>query len=283
MVTVSFVSESWTADMAPVEEQLVDVGGHHLHVVMLGEGSPVVVLDTGIGETYRTWESIVQEIARATRVVVYDRAGYGESDAGPLPRSATRAASELASLLTATSLQPKYLLVGHSLGAVHCLVFAVDHPDLVAGVVIIDPPPRDFVTGKAFPEMSELAAQMTEEWKKLASDNRSRGEARTADFFEAIASEHEMLFSEAAARYSAIDDLGDTPLIVISSGKPNPAFGELAESFQDFWIRSNKDLVSLSTRGKFVLVEEAGHHVHVDDPEIVVQAILQLISSDREQ
>ncbi len=89
----------------PTEElpttQLLDVGGFLMHIHCLGEGSPVVVLDAGISETYRTWEAVLEEVGQDARVCGYDRAGYGESEVGPFPRTARRAASELAALLAA--------------------------------------------------------------------------------------------------------------------------------------------------------------------------------------
>ena len=48
-----------TSTEAPFEE-LVDVGTHKLHIRCTGSGRPTIVIDTGIGETAETWESIIE-------------------------------------------------------------------------------------------------------------------------------------------------------------------------------------------------------------------------------
>ena len=69
----------------PPPGQLVDVGGHRLHLWCTGAGTPVVILEAGLGGSSAGWGSVQPEIARFTRVCSYDRAGMGYSDRGPSP------------------------------------------------------------------------------------------------------------------------------------------------------------------------------------------------------
>src|SRR5687767_3479020 len=97
------VSYDWLAgrrDLAttPPPGRLVDVGGHRLHIWCTGEGSPAVILESGLGGWSVDWGFVQPEVARVTRVCSYDRAGMGYSDAGPAPRTARRIAHELAAL-----------------------------------------------------------------------------------------------------------------------------------------------------------------------------------------
>jgi len=233
-------------------ERLVNVGGHRLHLRCTGEGTPVIVLDTGITETYRTWENVVGAVARNARVLVYDRAGYGDSEIGPFPRTARQVASELHRLLGKTEVGAGYLLVGHSLGASHALVFAAAYPERVAGLVLIDPPPIEFIMGQKFTDLLGMFHQQTSDFNRLAQEHLRAGQEDQANFFKTVASESEMLSTTSAEQIAQITDLGDIPLIVIDSTQPNPGFGEVAQEFQEFWIQSNRKLASLSTRGKFV-------------------------------
>ena len=85
--------------LTPPPGQLVDIGGHRLHLWCTGAGTPAVVLDTGLGGSSAEWGYVQPEVARFTRVCSYDRAGMGYSDPGPSPRTARRIASELATLI----------------------------------------------------------------------------------------------------------------------------------------------------------------------------------------
>src|SRR5207302_3509910 len=91
------------------------------------------------GDWSATWSSRVQPgVAESTRVCTYDRAGYGYSEPGPLPRTADRIAQELHILLQHADIPGPYVIVGHSLGGAHARVFAHEYPAEVAGVVLIE-------------------------------------------------------------------------------------------------------------------------------------------------
>ena len=92
------LAEAADARAYPPPGQLVDVGGHRLHLHCVGTGSPTVVIEAGLGDWSATWSDRVQpEAARTTRVCAYDRAGLGWSDAA---RSAVRGSGP-------ASLQPR--------------------------------------------------------------------------------------------------------------------------------------------------------------------------------
>jgi len=265
-----------------VEGRLVNVGSHRLFCRLQGKGTPLVILEPGIAETFRTWEPITTELAKLTTVLVYDRAGYGESDAGSRPRTSTQAVAELVSLLDHVGKFPRVVLLGHSLGGVYALTFASKHPGRVAGLAVLDPPPLDFVMGREFKALREKANQFTQQFKEQAATQRKSGNERQAAFFEAVASEHGELFEGSSGReFDSIKNLGDIPLIVVSSEKFNPQMGESAEDFQRFWIQSNERLSRLSRRGKFVLATNASHHIHLDAPETVIRAVRQLVEMER--
>ena len=65
-----------------------------------------------------------------------------------------------------------------------------------------------------------------------------------------IASEHRELFGKSARLVSAISTFGDKPLLVIAAGRPNPAFGDVAEEYQRYWIEQSRALSLKSASGR---------------------------------
>jgi pimeloyl-ACP methyl ester carboxylesterase len=130
----------------PPPGQLVDVGGFKLHVKCEGSGSPTVVFDAALGGSSISWAWVQPEIARTNRTCSYDRAGYGWSEAGPLPRTAGGMAVELRTLLERSGLAPPFVLVGHSFGGLIMRIFAARYRADVVGLVLVDPAhPEDWV------------------------------------------------------------------------------------------------------------------------------------------
>jgi len=252
---------------------LIDVGGHRLHIRSFGTGSPAVVIEPGIGDAGQVWGGVIDTLATETMVVLYARAGYGRSDAGPMPRSADRAARELSALLFTTPVEPPYVLVAHSLGAINALVYASENTHLLSGLVLLDPPPLEFIRGNRFPELREMADQMTVGFRRDASVARAGGDERQAAFMDAVASEHEEMFASGWQLMASIRSLGDLPLVVVASGVPNPEFGQAAGEFQSFWRDSSERLARLSSRGRFVFVADSTHDIPGDAPGVVVDAV----------
>ncbi len=102
-------------------------------------------------------------------------------------------------------------------------------------------------------------------------------------FFQRIASEHREMFGESARLVAAISTFGQTPLLVIAAGKPNPFFGEIAEEYQLYWIEQSRTLSQKSSNGEFVLAAESTHHLYVDEPDLVVERILSLVHQARRE
>jgi pimeloyl-ACP methyl ester carboxylesterase len=112
-----------------------------------GSGTPAVVLEAALGASAVSWSLVQPEVARFTRVCSYDRAGFGWSDPGAVPRTAGRIADELRILLDRAGIEPPFVLVGHSFGGLVIRVFAGRHRADVAGLVFVDPAhPEDWVS-----------------------------------------------------------------------------------------------------------------------------------------
>src|SRR5690606_39939748 len=118
--------------------ELVDVGGHSLHILCIGEGSPTVVLETGLGDASINFRSLQTRLASYTRTCAYDRAGYGWSESGPEPRDLRTVASELRTLPQRAGEDGPYLLAGHSRRRLYAHRLPPQNRDCVLGVVPLD-------------------------------------------------------------------------------------------------------------------------------------------------
>jgi pimeloyl-ACP methyl ester carboxylesterase len=263
---------------------MVGVGSHRLLIRREGKGTPTVVIDAGITDRLESWRTVQERIAQATHIITYNRAGYGPSEAGPLPRDCGREAEELKALLDNAAVPGPYVIVGHSLGGLNAQVFSAKYAKAVVGIVLLDPPPLSFIQGEEYTNLLTTADQMTAEWQEIAdagAEATQAEEKERAIFFRMIASEHREMFDESARLVSEIFSFGDTPLLVMASGKANPHFGEIADEYQAYWIEQSRALSQKSSKGRFILAEESTHNLYKDVPDLVVESILSVVYQAR--
>lgn len=133
-----FPIAAFAVDVPRPQGQLVDLGGHRLHVHCSGAGSPVVLVETGLGDFSFDWVLVQLQVARYTRICTYDRAGYAWSDPGPKPRTFAQLNLELHDALNKMGEKGPYVLVGHSYGGPVVINLASVYPQDVAGMVLVD-------------------------------------------------------------------------------------------------------------------------------------------------
>jgi pimeloyl-ACP methyl ester carboxylesterase len=145
IVTVSITQEKILMKPNPHNPvgKLIDIGSHRLHIHATGEGSPAVVLETGGLSWCLDWHLVQKEADKFSRICSYDRAGFGWSDPGPLPRSSAQIVRELQALLTQSGIQQPYILVGASFGGHTARLYADTYPDEVAGIILVDARHKD--------------------------------------------------------------------------------------------------------------------------------------------
>jgi pimeloyl-ACP methyl ester carboxylesterase len=256
----------------PPPGRLVDVGGRRLHILCAGEGSPTVILEAGLGLGMVTWRHIQPEVAKTTRVCSYDRAGYGWSDAGPLPRAATQVTGELHLLLAKAGISRPLVLVGHSLGGLFVRHYAAVYPRDVAGMVLVDSSheeqgkPTALVVGAAKLLQGVGFRRVVFRFGDPALNAMywsNKTNTATNDEFAAVPTSAD----EVRARRLS---LGTTPLVVITAG--NNDTGE--------WHRLQKDLLTRSSNSRRVVAERSGHIVQDDRPDLVIAAIREVVGSN---
>ena len=263
-------------------DNFVNVGSHSLHAVVSGKGSPAVVFDGGIGTASDEYRQIQDRISSAATMVTYDRAGYGASDGGPLPRDSRTESGELRVLLAELGIDPPYILVGHSLRGLNVEVYADLYPEEVAGMILLDPPPLSFLLGQEYPQLGSMAQQMTDQWQGIADRgfHSAIGQERAeAVYFQMLASEHREMFAASARQAASIESFGSIPLVVVASGVPNQVFGIDAEAFQTYWAAQSKVLSEKSAHGLFIHARPSTHRLHDDAQDLVVDTILSMLKS----
>jgi pimeloyl-ACP methyl ester carboxylesterase len=269
--------------VTPPPGRLVDVGGHRLHLWCTGMGAPSVILEAGLGGSSVGWCFVQPTVAGFTRVCSYDRAGMGYSDPGPSPRTARRIASELGQLLDHSGISGPVVLVGASIGGFAVRVFASEHAERVAGLVLVDATHEDqeheiprlarFVPllssfgvlrllGVSFGLSPDSLAPSVREFAR-ATSFRAAGQQAAADEIVHI--------RESVAEVKATRRKLTVPLVVVTAGRGTDAL----------WRDLQRDQVTLSQRGCQIVAEQSGHAVEVGQPEVIVDAIRATVDAAR--
>lgn len=146
----------------PPRGRMIDIGERALRVVVEGDrrDGPLVVCEAGAFGMAADFAAIQAALAPQMRVLAYDRAGLGFSDPGPEPRDSRAIADDLKALLDASGEAPPYVLVGHSMAAVHLQVFALRWPETVKGLVLLDAIPAEALALPAVVKLTKGALPM---------------------------------------------------------------------------------------------------------------------------
>jgi pimeloyl-ACP methyl ester carboxylesterase len=279
----------------PMPGQLIDVGGHSLHLRCGGSGSPTVVLEPGAGLMSSVAGWITPAVARETRVCVYDRAGHGWSELADSPQDGAQIATDLHTVLERGDVPGPYVLAGHSFGGLYALAFAAQYPDEVAGLVLVDTTapaaepvaasPDDESSDDIMGRVSALLSSTAElgvgrllsqgSYDSLPPQSADEAEATgsTASNLQSTIDEY-LQANTSTGQAAALDDFGDKPLVVLTAGS-----GSDADS-----IAAHDDLAALSTNSAHRVVDGATHDSLISDEKdaaATTQAILDVVSSVR--
>ena len=288
LATAFIAAATAAATITPAPGRRIDLGGHRLHLHCTGRGSPTVVVESGFDELSTDWALVQGRVARTTRVCTYDRAGYGGSDPGPLPRTFDQINLELRDALRIAGEKPPFVLVGHSFGGGVVRQLARTRPADVAGIVFVD-----IVSENQRIPMGDRAAYIADfaEGKPIPAPHEAMGDAdRAAWAFArsprdvAAASEREWS-SEYMARWRKEPQegsLGRTALVVLTRrhGGYEDRPGVPATELERERLQSQAELAKLSSAGRQILVD-SGHDMQVEAPEAVSQAIEGVVAAAR--
>jgi pimeloyl-ACP methyl ester carboxylesterase len=283
--------------------------GRQLNLRCTGSGPQTVMLEAGSHADSTTWFRLQPLLATSTKVCSYDRAGYGFSSAGPLPRDLDADVSDLHDLVHRAGLKTPLVLVGHSLGSNIARRYARQFPADVGGLVLIDPPAQDVAAFapdwardevamnarrfdfirqcEAGAEKHALASPPPELRDCVAGGNplaSDKVNAAIADyksrpaFWRTLLSELQDNVAVFAQPVSPDEKHGSLPMIVLTAAHTYAdAPQEVRRSLEAARDRTQAKIIATSTRGERLLVDDASHDIQLDQPGVVAKAVLKVL------
>jgi pimeloyl-ACP methyl ester carboxylesterase len=264
-----------------------DIGGRKMYLQCTGTGSPTVVLISGGGIAADLWDSPLGEqptvyptIARSTRVCAYDRpgttlaraeGGYSRSDPVPQPVTPSRSVDELHALLEAADQTGPFVLAAHSYGGLVARLYANEHPDEVAGLVLVD----SFAP--------ELRDEMGDNWSSWLAWN-----ATPAEIIDDYPDYERVDFDAALDEVAAHRKIHPIPLVVLTADKPYPAptrtdlpadIHLITRTAQDV---SQRRVARLVPGAEHITKTHSGHDIMLENPKLVSRAIDEVIAAVRD-
>jgi len=284
--------------------------GRKLNFYCTGSGPVTVILEGGWTASTASWRKVQPELAKQNRVCSYDRAGYGFSDPGPLPRDADAIVADLRAGLKAAGTKGPYLVVGHSLGGLLARHFAAKAGSDVVAMVLVDPSAeyQDRRTAKAVPAAAKgdaaflqavqscaaavIAGQKPVEGPCLspastslpASVNAARLALQNTPGYQRTALSELLSIDGATSAQVAASRTGyaDLPMIVLTADQ-TAINSDLSETDQKaatkLWWDMHAEIAALSRRGRHIEVKDSGHMVPSQHPEAVIAAVLELLAA----
>lgn len=283
-VSAPILGQSSSTAPYPPPGELVDVGGYRVHLYCTGKGSPTVVV-VGGGFSF-DWDLVQSEVARVTKICTYDVSGTAWSDAHPGPEwTCSDRVNEVHKLLKIARIEGPYVVAGLSIGALLARLYSSLYPGDVGGMVIVDHAFLDVGSDPAPPSSSSadsppvliyktpiiLTVEESSQFGNLPE--RDRQLHRWADSLKPAlptVDTAEDCLSQLKRTEQTAHPLGNKPLVVVSTGNDLPNYKKL-----------QAELLSLSTRSRQLMAEKSFHSVEIDQPEVVVDAIQQVIDEVR--
>ena len=284
--------------------------GRHLNLRCSGSGAVTVLLESGSHADSTSWFRVQPLLAVQARVCSYDRAGYGFSDEGPLPRGLDADVADLHALIEAAHLQTPLVLVGHSLGSNIVRRYAGAHPGDVAGMVLVDPPAQDLARFLPASWMKDDAAMTTQRdafighceqaaehgglakpspdlaqcvggpapWESAAVAAANHARKLHPAFWHTLRSELAQNVHVFAQPVSASESHGDMPLLVLqASGTYADAPEAMRKPLEAAREATQQRITASSTRGTLRQVADSSHDIEMDQPQAVADAVMELL------
>ncbi len=235
------------------------LGGQRVEYALSGQGTPVVVFESGLGGTMDWWAKVFPEVAGDTTAFAYNRPGYGDSAPAATPRDGDHVVAELRAALHALGLRPPYVLVGHSLGGLYMQLYARRHPDEVAALVLVD---------STHPEQLK-GAGAREHWPFWLRAAMGVGTNATAK------AELDALDATGQA-VLALPPPAGKPVFVLSAEQPLHEKSALADDAN----AKRRDIARLYPGATQTWVD-SGHAIPLEKPEAVIEAIRKAVQASR--
>ena len=241
----------------------VNVGDHALYLMCKGKGAPTVILESdSLSMTTKSWKGIQNQVAKFTRVCSYDRANVGKSGSSPGPRTVQQMADDFDALLTTARVPGPYVLASFSSGSLVSRLYASQHPDTVAGMVLIDP----------------LSEELEAQWQQVLSPELRA--QRIPVFWRGNPAQ--IALDESYEHIRNADPLPEMPLLVLVHGETRLGAGLIPEDWpaaqlDPIWQELVAAQADLVPDGALIVAKASGHDIPSDQQELVVMAIRSVV------
>jgi pimeloyl-ACP methyl ester carboxylesterase len=246
-------------------EGLFDVGGYKLWISCTGQGSPTVLMDSGLGSSSGDWTGVHPYVAETTRACRYDRAGLGNSERGPAPRTSAQMVKELHALLAAAKVEGPYVLVGQAEGGLNMQLFAKLYKSEVSAIVLVDAVHPDLDARYA----AILTPEQEQQRHDLINQNRER------------ATYEDTHLSGAQVREAG--PLPNVPLVVLRHGLPlRQPPGWPVEEIERIWRQMQEELAASVPGSVLIVAEKSGTtRIQISEPDLVIGTIRDVVTRVR--
>jgi pimeloyl-ACP methyl ester carboxylesterase len=239
-------------------DKFVDIGTHKLRVILSDIPSEyTIVLEAGGGNYSDAYQGIQDTLAKITgmRVMSYDRSGFGHSEFGPDVWEAKDDVEALKKCLKVLDINDKLILVGHSYGGFLAQYFSDLYPEMLSGIVLLDPMNVKFVDKFGFDKISAATHSI-----ENPTTDGDRAINRLIDFVQ-------ISFDSMRGKELPIQ----IPVSLITVG--HTPYGA-----DEIWRTSHLEMLINSEKHKLIIAEENGHDIIKENPELVLNTILELIN-----
>jgi len=238
-----------------------------------------------MGTPMGNWDTILESVSKMAPLITYDRPGIGESDPTEEMPTIKNVSDRLIKILNYLKVDPPYVLVGHSLGGVYVRGFANYYPELLAGIVIIDP--GDFTETQEnkrqyFTDIGLKDSYIDSLFKKFDKESVENKSKSTAP--RSIQNEGTVLEDLRKSYFEEINStaLPNIPVHILTGGRYDTPVRLRRTEYNDSLLFRSKmqhrssrwiNVIQSVDKGMFFYSADAGHFVHRDDPELAISSI----------
>jgi pimeloyl-ACP methyl ester carboxylesterase len=276
-----------------------------MHLYCTGEGSPTVILDSGLGDDFTGWAKVQPFLSQKTSVCSYDRAGFGWSASRPGIHDANAISAQLHQLIETAGVKRPLVLVGHSISGIYLRSYAAQYPGDLAGLVFIDgaTPLQDDRLPKQLVKMQNDARRklpwqrllMTLGWYRLRGECTSipPGFEAYSAWIEAdscIPSQMDAIENEWDAMRTSGEEtihagpFGDLPILILSR---DPSLLDsdwppaISKANSVAWNQMQEEAKGLSGQSIRIIAKGSDHYIQNDRPDLVNREIASFVAMIR--